>query len=181
MKQMIALVAILASISSPVWANTFEMGVVNPVKSQLVSYPEQSGQALLSDTFNFTIADGDWVKVDFQGMPQPGEGYSSVEFFLRDTLTLAKLAMWAGYETPGWGTSFFSTETITGLTAGTAYQVVMYGWGDPMSSATGKYELTLTAQSSLAPVPEPETYAMMLAGLGLLGVMARRRKLKLNA
>jgi hypothetical protein len=27
-----------------------------------------------------------------------------------------------------------------------------------------------------APVPEPETYAMMLAGLGLLGVLARRRK-----
>jgi hypothetical protein len=26
------------------------------------------------------------------------------------------------------------------------------------------------------PVPEPETYAMMLAGLGLLGVVARRRK-----
>lgn len=29
-----------------------------------------------------------------------------------------------------------------------------------------------------APVPEPETYAMMLAGLGLLGVVARRRKQK---
>lgn len=29
-----------------------------------------------------------------------------------------------------------------------------------------------------APVPEPETYAMMLAGLGLLGVMTRRRKQK---
>jgi hypothetical protein len=27
-----------------------------------------------------------------------------------------------------------------------------------------------------APVPEPETYAMMLAGLGLLGFVARRRK-----
>ena len=27
-----------------------------------------------------------------------------------------------------------------------------------------------------APVPEPETYAMMLAGLGLLGFIARRRK-----
>ena len=29
---------------------------------------------------------------------------------------------------------------------------------------------------SLAPIPEPETYALMLAGLGLLGFMARRRK-----
>lgn len=30
-------------------------------------------------------------------------------------------------------------------------------------------------------VPEPETYAMMLAGLGLLGFVARRRKQKLSA
>lgn len=29
-----------------------------------------------------------------------------------------------------------------------------------------------------APIPEPETYAMMLAGLGLLGFVARRRKQK---
>jgi len=28
---------------------------------------------------------------------------------------------------------------------------------------------------SLAPIPEPETYAMMLAGLGLLGLVGRRR------
>jgi hypothetical protein len=30
----------------------------------------------------------------------------------------------------------------------------------------------------LAPVPEPETYGMMLAGLGLVGFLARRRKVK---
>ena len=29
---------------------------------------------------------------------------------------------------------------------------------------------------SVSPVPEPEIYAMLLAGLGLMGVMARRRK-----
>jgi hypothetical protein len=28
----------------------------------------------------------------------------------------------------------------------------------------------------ISPVPEPETYAMMLAGLGLVGFMGRRRK-----
>ena len=28
----------------------------------------------------------------------------------------------------------------------------------------------------LSPIPEPETYAMLLAGLGLVGFMARRRK-----
>jgi hypothetical protein len=33
----------------------------------------------------------------------------------------------------------------------------------------------------LTPVPDPETYAMMLAGLGLLGFVARRRKQKLSA
>ena len=31
------------------------------------------------------------------------------------------------------------------------------------------------------PVPEPETYAMLLAGLGLMGLVARRRKQKLMA
>ncbi len=34
---------------------------------------------------------------------------------------------------------------------------------------------TATNSCGVAPIPEPETYAMMLAGLGLLGFMARRR------
>ncbi|PTR09062.1 putative secreted protein with PEP-CTERM sorting signal [Nitrosospira sp. Nsp5] len=31
-----------------------------------------------------------------------------------------------------------------------------------------------------APVPEPETYAMLLAGLGLIGAISRRRKASMN-
>jgi hypothetical protein len=33
----------------------------------------------------------------------------------------------------------------------------------------------------VTPVPEPETYAMLLAGLGVLGAVARRRKAQANA
>lgn len=38
--------------------------------------------------------------------------------------------------------------------------------------------VTLSGNFQTAPIPEPSTYAMILAGLGLLTVMARRRKLK---
>ena len=41
-------------------------------------------------------------------------------------------------------------------------------------------EFYLSGMSVVA-VPEPETYAMMLAGLGLMGLVARRRKQKLSA
>ncbi len=46
--------------------------------------------------------------------------------------------------------------------------------GTLTGSAGGTYGGTMSAVA--APVPEPETYAMMLAGLGLMGFMARRRK-----
>jgi len=35
---------------------------------------------------------------------------------------------------------------------------------------------SLFVPGAVAPVPEPETYAMLLAGLGLMGFMVRRRK-----
>lgn len=59
------------------------------------------------------------------------------------------------------------------------------GYGDFYNSAdfgiTAPEGASLTSLSgtlySPAAVPEPETYTMMLAGLGLMGFMARRRKL----
>ena len=41
---------------------------------------------------------------------------------------------------------------------------------------TGKDSASLVGFASITPVPEPETFAMLLAGLGLIGFTARRRK-----
>lgn len=42
---------------------------------------------------------------------------------------------------------------------------------------TGKDSASLVGYASITPVPEPETYAMLLAGLGMMGFMVRRRKI----
>ncbi|WP_294987254.1 FxDxF family PEP-CTERM protein [Sulfuritalea sp.] len=51
-------------------------------------------------------------------------------------------------------------------------------WIDWYSTAynVGIDNVNFSIGGNIAPVPEPETYAMMLAGLGLLGFAARRRR-----
>ena len=62
------------------------------------------------------------------------------------------------------------------LTSGGTYHFDISGTFGP-SATTGQYSLLMAA----TPVPEPETYAMMLAGLGLMGFVARRRRQQTTA
>jgi hypothetical protein len=68
-----------------------------------------------------------------------------------------------------------TTQDASGFGIGNAYLSTIpgTGWQLPFS---GNGFLSLQYTAVAAPVPEPETYAMMLAGLGLLGFMARRKK-----
>ena len=65
------------------------------------------------------------------------------------------------------------TLSSDNLTAGDYYILVS---GNLVSDTSASFGGAVM----MAPVPEPETYGMMLAGLGVLGVLARRRKQAAN-
>lgn len=64
------------------------------------------------------------------------------------------------------------TLSSDNLTAGNYYVLVS---GNLVSDTSASFGGAVM-MSPTAPVPEPETYGMMLAGLGVLGFLARRRK-----
>lgn len=66
----------------------------------------------------------------------------------------------------GVGSPSFSISDTNSLAAGSYYYVVA-------AFKPGSYNLTSTA---VAAVPEPETYAMLAAGLGIVGFVASRRR-----
>ncbi|MBT9487978.1 MAG: PEP-CTERM sorting domain-containing protein [Rubrivivax sp.] len=60
------------------------------------------------------------------------------------------------------------------LATGVAYTLVTAGFE---SDEMGRYVNVIRGPGEItAPVPEPETYAMMLAGLAAIGFLARRRR-----
>jgi hypothetical protein len=76
------------------------------------------------------------------------------------------------------GGSVGTTYTFTGNTFSFANVAAgTYSLSASGSVSGGGYGL-IAAQVAVTPVPEPESYAMMLAGLGFMGAIARRRARK---
>jgi hypothetical protein len=83
--------------------------------------------------------------------------------------------------------SFRATAATSGTTLDSDAITMANSWLSTLSGASGAYTLTVLAsptrqdQMMATPIPEPETYMMLLAGLGLMGFVARRRQRSLAA
>lgn len=66
------------------------------------------------------------------------------------------------------GAGYIMNYTVTDMVGDVTYTFSV----TQDSAISGQWDIALRGA---APVPEPETYAMMLAGIGMIGFMARRR------
>ncbi|PKO55669.1 MAG: hypothetical protein CVU28_05660 [Betaproteobacteria bacterium HGW-Betaproteobacteria-21] len=129
----------------------------------------QKSIGAFSDTWSFTIAtptySGGSVSNLAISIPGLGELFNisnlSVKLFTSTNLLLSDLAV-----NPG-STDQIKVGSGTFLPGSYYFNVA----GNANGTFGGQYVFAVTT----LPVPEPETYAMLLAGLGLVTVMARRR------
>lgn len=123
----------------------------------------------------------------FTGTDDDVGGYDQVQFELWDDSVL-KFSQISSLLVNTTGTFHFSTW-YPGLVGTSAQGVGLYFTdlpGGSVSTFIDPYDVPHYSDPSqcthdcgpIGAIPEPETYAMMLAGLGLLGVVARRRKQK---
>ena len=121
---------------------------------------------VFSDTFTFTLpstfsgVNGSYLAFDYASDLTANFSFGTGSSTLVSGVTLSSNTSAAGIDIASYSHKF-------NLTGGKTYWFTLAG-----SATDASYTVTL------APVPEPETYALMLAGLGLLGVAARRRKSK---
>ena len=115
---------------------------------------------MFTDTISFSITAGD---LSTSANPLNVKLNNTNVFNISDlTYTL-----WSGSD--NLGTFNGDNTTFTNTLAAGDYVVKVTGNADGV--AGGTYGIAM----QLAAVPEPETYAMLLAGLGLVGFMSRRR------
>lgn len=124
----------------------------------------------ISQTIATTAGSSYLLSFAYSGRPDTaGNASSLMNVYWGSTLLTPSPLV--GTTTPTWQT--FS-QTVSSLTGSTVLRFESVG---PVSSTSyGSYLDNVSVSAITSAVPEPQTYAMMLLGLGLMGFIARRRK-----
>ena len=144
-------------------------------------------EALDTDTFTFTLASGTLtnktavpdISSIFGNVPAGNLNFTFADLFTGTTVGNGGV----GVGTNGMFTSYMVFGTGTGVgftpyTKGGLYDLVI-GFNDGLQ-VDGDYD-DLIIGLKVAAIPEPETYALFLAGLGAVGFIARRRQRPLQS
>lgn len=106
-------------------------------------------------------------------------------------ITTTTMGMYSGENyifTPGTPLSIFNDDNTIDIVGGGSELYIFFGGksnsnsknivmrGSEYDANQANREITAGSISSVSTVPEPETYGMLLTGLGLMGFMSRRRK-----
>ncbi|WPB55616.1 FxDxF family PEP-CTERM protein [Xylophilus sp. GOD-11R] len=145
-------------------AATYNLGTIDSFASNTFA---ATSLGKFTDYLQFTVADNSAAALAAQSV-----------YIAKHGLNLESISLYSGSFTAGStltgllgttsGGNSLTLEYASGL-ASKAYTLVVTG--DAKTLPTG-----YTSIIQLAPVPEPETYAMLLAGLGVMGFVARRRQ-----
>ena len=163
-------VAVALATASAAHALDTDWGSVAPGTTMTKTF---SGQYLGSfeDTYSFSLLTGGdgalkrsiTVTLDEDSVLK--SGFTGLTYSLYNSVTNALIA--STYE------AMSKTYLYSALSAGSYYlKVSGTGWKDEGTAAAPIYN---GFASITASVPEPQTYAMFLAGLGIVGTVIRRR------
>jgi hypothetical protein len=159
LKSVAVAVALLAGFAG---AQAADLGVI-PTSPSFVSTSGLGGvftaAGVFGDLYSFEIASASTLTT---------KAFTSLSSFAEIEYTILN----SSYDiVAGAGAVFgpaLSTKSIS-LAAGDYFYLVE---GIKETAGLSKYRIS----ASVTPVPEPETYALLLAGLGVVGFMAARRK-----
>lgn len=116
--------------------------------------------------------------LNFAGSASPAPGHASVVIDLFASgmnLQGIKLVSLASPTTSYAHTGMNSDFNFSGLSAGSYDLQLTYTV--PRSSVLGSYGATITTSAAVAAVPEAGSMALALAGLGVVGLISRRRSI----
>lgn len=186
MRSIITKVALAASAAFAIQISAHATALGSVTGTTTFQAVTQAGS--FADVYTFTVALG------AAGVTDQADIASTSISFKDYGASVTSLNVYAGtyltYASLG-GVTPISTETLTSTTNpglgtvttladsaslinGSTYTIAVAGTSLGVAGYTGI--VALIPPAVMAPVPEPETYAMLLAGLGMVGFITRRRQ-----